>query len=717
MLRNPRKQVSITFFLICLFVSFWAVANLLTSTPQVSLLVNQVANRLSFLFAFLAVVGCVRFSMIFPVPLHFGKRASIALAGVVAVISVLSVTEEVAGVVSRSNGNLHFSLGRLAAVYIVSILFFLGLLIRNLIQMWRKSRGNVRQQATFIMFGFGLPIMLGLALNLVLPSLTSNWQTAAFGPVCTVLLVVIIGFAIVRHHLFDLRLAIARSFAYVFSVVVIVSVYSATALYASKAFFDGTLSVQQEVFYASFSAAVALVFQPIKKFFDRFTNRVFYQDAYNSQMFLDQLNRSWVLYTDLERMLQESATIIKTNIKAGYCLFGVRSPQSDKEMLIVGSDKRSFAPENVQLGQATIPKISSNVIVTDDLPASKLRLALEQEDVGLMIRLATANPSDNFGYLIVGNKKSGNPYSLQDIQLMETVANGLTVAMQNAFRFEEIQNFNKTLQGRIEQATKELRRTNEKLKALDETKDEFITMASHQLRTPLTSVKGYLSMVLEGDAGKLNKQQEQLLTQSFISSQRMVYLIADLLNLSRLNTGKFVIEPTPLDLREVVQGEIDQLRETAKSRDLTLVYEKPASFPALMLDETKTHQVVMNFIDNAIYYTPAGGTITIELHETPTAVEYLVKDNGIGVPKAEQHRLFTKFYRAGNARRARPDGTGLGLFMAKKVIVAQGGSIIFQSEEGKGSTFGFRFGKARRMVTNAPAGAPLNRGAKTLQNK
>jgi signal transduction histidine kinase len=208
-------------------------------------------------------------------------------------------------------------------------------------------------------------------------------------------------------------------------------------------------------------------------------------------------------------------------------------------------------------------------------------------------------------------------------------------------------------------------------------------------------------MVLEGDAGKLNAQQKQLLTQSFISSQRMVYLIADLLNLSRLNTGKFVIDSTPVDLSEVVQGEIDQLYETAKSRNLSLVYEKPASFPPMMLDETKIHQVVMNFIDNAIYYTPSCGTITIALNETPTAIEYTVSDNGIGVPKSEQHRLFTKFYRAGNARRARPDGTGLGLFMAKKVIAAQGGTILFQSEEGKGSMFGFRFSKAKHMATPA----------------
>jgi signal transduction histidine kinase len=122
-----------------------------------------------------------------------------------------------------------------------------------------------------------------------------------------------------------------------------------------------------------------------------------------------------------------------------------------------------------------------------------------------------------------------------------------------------------------------------------------------------------------------------------------------------------------------------------------MVFNKPKDFPMMKLDETKLRQVIMNFTDNAIYYTPAGGTITVDLKRVGESAEFTVTDTGIGVPKSEQPHLFTKFYRAGNARKARPDGTGLGLFMAKKVIVASGGSIIFKTTEGKGSTFGFRF--------------------------
>src|SRR5438477_526661 len=132
-----------------------------------------------------------------------------------------------------------------------------------------------------------------------------------------------------------------------------------------------------------------------------------------------------------------------------------------------------------------------------------------------------------------------------DTKLLDRLGEAVGVAIDNKLLYEE----NQRIVG-------QLQKSNLKLKALDETKDEFISMASHQLRTPLTSMKGYVSMVLEGDAGKISTNQHKLLNQSFLSAQRMVYLIADLLNVSRLRTGKFIIDAAPANLAELVQGEL-----------------------------------------------------------------------------------------------------------------------------------------------------------------
>ncbi|HSX46093.1 MAG TPA: HAMP domain-containing sensor histidine kinase [Candidatus Saccharimonadia bacterium] len=294
------------------------------------------------------------------------------------------------------------------------------------------------------------------------------------------------------------------------------------------------------------------------------------------------------------------------------------------------------------------------------------------------------------GVLVVGFLSPMSQLSEADTRLMDRLSESIGVALDNKLLFEENQ-----------RVLKQLKESNSKLMALDEAKDDFISMASHQLRTPLTSVKGYISMVLEGDSGEISEQQHKLLSQAFSSSQRMVYIIADLLNVSRLRTGKFVMEPVPVNLADMVEQELAQLKDAAEVRQLKLVYKKPKDFPTLMLDDTKTRQVIMNFVDNAIYYTPSGGRIKVALEDKATAIQLRVEDNGIGVPHSEKAHLFTKFYRAANARKARPDGTGLGLFMAKKVVIAQHGTIIFDSHEGKGSTFGFTLNKSKLAVPPA----------------
>lgn len=282
------------------------------------------------------------------------------------------------------------------------------------------------------------------------------------------------------------------------------------------------------------------------------------------------------------------------------------------------------------------------------------------------------------GLMVIGSHASIEDFSRKEMDFLERLSEAVGVALDNRLLFEENQN-----------VLQELQVINAKLRELDRTKDEFIYMASHQLRTPLTTVKGYLSMVLDGDVEKVTANEKLMLKKAFDGAQRMVYLIADLLNVSRLQSGKFVIQNKLTNLADLVASEIDQLQEIAKSRNLTVTYQKTPNFPDLMLDEEKIRQVVMNFLDNAIYYTPKGGQILIKADATPQTVTLTVADNGMGVPLQAQYLLFNKYFRANNAKKMRPDGTGLGLYMAKKVITAQGGAIIFKSTLGKGSVFGF----------------------------
>jgi signal transduction histidine kinase len=284
------------------------------------------------------------------------------------------------------------------------------------------------------------------------------------------------------------------------------------------------------------------------------------------------------------------------------------------------------------------------------------------------------------GLMVVGlaSEEATTAVTANDQDLINRLAGAVGIALDNKILLDE-----------NTRVLEQLKKTNDKLKALDETKDEFISMASHQLRTPLTSIKGYVSMVLEGDAGKVTTHQQKLLTEAFKSSERMVGLIGDFLNVSRLQTGKFVIEKSPFDLKAMVKQEVSELDPLASTHDIKLKLKITGKGFQMFADESKIRQVIMNFIDNAIYYSYPNSTIVVHLDKAEKSVSLRVVDTGIGVPKAEQEHLFNKFFRAPNARKQRPDGTGVGLFLAKRVIMEHDGKIIFSSKEGKGSTFGF----------------------------
>ena len=196
---------------------------------------------------------------------------------------------------------------------------------------------------------------------------------------------------------------------------------------------------------------------------------------------------------------------------------------------------------------------------------------------------------------------------------------------------------------------------------------------------PLTNWKQALT-----GAQPLQKQR------AFRSSERMVRLVSDFLNVSRLQTGKFIINRTAVNLSQLVAEEVANVDQVANTHKVKVTYRQPARFPLLYLDDTKIRQVIMNFIDNAIYYSPDANTVKVRLSIEDGQAVLRVIDKGMGVSPSAKKKLGTKFFRGDNARRQRPDGTGIGLFLAKKVVEGHGGTMIFESELGKGSTFGFR---------------------------
>lgn len=694
LIKNPKRTVNKAFGLMSLSFLLWSVATYLSLHPIG--FSQLVWVRLVLSSAALLCLSVLMNFKVFPnQSLNWTYKLKIIHLYTIFVI-FMTQTPLVFSKLDYSSGSASPVVAPGIVTFMLLVVSYLGAAVWLLIRRFHHARGREKDQLRIVLFGLATTFTAIVITNFILVTVFNVTSLLNFGPAFTLIFSGSMAYAILRHKLFDIRAAAARAFAYILSLLMVVLLYSAIIVGLSSTFISGNeLGLARRVLYISLAVITALIYPPVKTFFDKITNKIFFRETYDPQRLLDNLSNILISKYDVKGLTHRSSQLVTATLNTESCMFVVH-PGTPQERIIGESGEVKAEPyqELIKL----MEPYHRNTLVMDEINNEHDRhyVAMRDAKVGIVLRMVTQ--SGHIGYMLVGFKKSGDVFSNSDIRVLGIVADELAIAIESALRFDEIAAFNLTLQKKVDEATRQLRQTNEKLKALDETKDEFISMASHQLRTPLTSVKGYLSMVMEGDAGKITAAQRKLLDQAFVSSQRMVYLIADLLNVSRLRTGKFVIESKPTNLSELVEGEISQLKETAAGRNLELSYEKPDKFPELMLDENKIRQVVMNFVDNAIYYTPSGGHINVKVSETPEAVEVKVTDDGLGVPKAEQHHLFNKFYRAGNAKKARPDGTGLGLFMAKKVIIAQGGSIVFNSTEGKGSTFGFTFSKSKLAV-------------------
>jgi signal transduction histidine kinase len=541
-----------------------------------------------------------------------------------------------------------------------------------------------------------LSLCIGFAgggyFDIILP-LIGNYQLIAYGPLFAFVTSAGIFYVIAKNGLFDIRLTVMRTFAYALSLATLAGIYYALAYFLSIIILHTQVEPNNALLNplnVILALVLAFIFQPIKRIFDRLTNLVFYRDSYDTTEFFTRITRKTSAITDLYALLHYASSDIKDTLKAQFASFSIH--ETGKRPIFVSTAKQPAIPlKDLDTLSVYFSQTHQTAVTIESLGTAPedhlIRRMLKSHQANFVIPIIQEESLSSF--LFLGESLSSG-YTSRDIVALDTIAGELGIAIRNALSIHEVKNLNATLQQRVDDATKELRASNAQLQKLDEAKDEFISMASHQLRTPLTSIKGYISMLMEGDVGQVSKEQKHLLQEVFMSSERMVRLIGDFLNVSRLQTGKFVIDKHPVDIAKIVGDEVEGLETNAQSRGLKFIFKKPKNIPELHLDENKIQQVIMNFCDNAIYYSKENSKIQVNLSVVDNQVEFTVKDTGIGVPSGEQEQLFNKFFRATNARKQRPDGTGVGLFLAKKVIDAHDGKIIFASKEGKGSTFGFR---------------------------
>jgi len=705
-LNRPKDRSSKVFVLFTFSVGLWIAFNLfanLSSNDADALFWSRLTTAAAALIGYSTLL----LSLSFPLQARLPRKTLVAL-GILPLIFIVTAPTSL-NVISSSADGSKFVPGQLYSFFSAYFLACLAWSLLNFFRALRRTQGVQRLQTRFVITGIFLSAIPGIFLSAILPLLGVN-DFLSIMPAVAFIFVAFVSYAMLKHKLFDIRTLAARALTYVLVIATISVLYGLTAfvLVGGFIFKDSQLSFAQQAFYAMLAVVLAFTFQPIRRFFERITDKIFYRDKYDPQELINAVGRILTAEIRLNVLTKEVTKVIEKQMRVS------------KVDIVVVNDKNIYYQARVlradrsELELKDLQELGKPILVADDMTTGERKDIMDK--YGLRVSVTLRTSEEFVGYLLLGEKLSGDIYNEQDLAVLRIIANELAVAVQNAKAYTEIQQFNKTLQAKVVAATRKLRKANEDLKELDQAKDEFISMASHQLRTPLTTAKGYVSMVLEGDFGKIQPAMKEPLEQSLDSANRMAGLVSDLLNVSRMEAGRFFIDPTDVDLNTEVPAEIQQLQTLAQSKSVKLVYDKPAKpVPVLKLDLDKTRQVIMNLADNAVHYSAppnGGGEVHVSLAQEGEAVVFKVVDNGIGVPEAQQKKLFKKFFRAGNAQNTRPDGTGLGLYLVKRVVEDQGGEIIFESKEGKGSTFGFKMPIHNKIRQNSKAAQKLEESQK-----
>ena len=289
-----------------------------------------------------------------------------------------------------------------------------------------------------------------------------------------------------------------------------------------------------------------------------------------------------------------------------------------------------------------------------------------------------------------------------DRDLMVTLAGQVAIALDNAEAYSQIETLNLRLETRVRERTAQLEAANEQLKQMDRLKSQFLAHVSHELRTPLTSITGFTDNMLEGLAGSLSEKQQQYLTRMKANGGRLARMIANLLDLSRIEAGKLELTLEDVALTGLVSDVVEQIRPLALTKHQRLQFRCDIPDMTVWGDSDRLSQIVTNLVDNAVKYTPDGGSVTVGVcRDGVHFAQVSVADNGPGIPPDALPRLFDPFFRVSGHERSQIKGLGLGLSIVKELVELHGGSISVQSDEGKTTEFRFtipvRRGSEKRL--------------------
>jgi len=570
-------------------------------------------------------------------------------------------------------------------VYASVLLLFMTFGFIKLIRKYKNSSGTLKKQLGLFLWGTIISFSLMIATNFLAVILFQSVKLTFLGPPSTLIMITFMAYAIVKHGFLDIRFVLARSVSYSMLTISVVIFYTLTLFAIGHWVFPTTLNASQQYVSIVLTLIIAFTLQPLRQFWEKITDRFFFSQTYDPEQLITELSRAMSSSLDLKQISSEIFNRLINELHLDSSTLLLLKNGSEERML--GSLKNTQLLSDIHQSYDNIFKTRKKYILFDDIPESHFKKTLRNFNIGCVLPLSVKG--DATGALFIGNKKTGDIYSNQDILVLTILAPQIAIAIQNARQYEEIQQFSEELKLKVEEATQRLRQTNAKLKDIDKRKDEFISVAAHDLRAPLTAVKGYLSMIMDGDAGKLPKKAEEFIQGALEGAEREIRLVNNMLNVSRIEENRLVFEMANINLAEVVREGFSEFKLVAKEKGIKYELNIANDIDDLVnVDRDRIHEVIANLISNSIKYTDLGSIVLKLTNPRKGYILFTIQDSGRGLTDEEKDKLFTKFYRAQSSAGVTL-GTGLGLYITKLLIEKFDGTIKVESELGKGSVFSF----------------------------
>ena len=568
-----------------------------------------------------------------------------------------------------------------------------------LYQRYRSVEGLQRLQIRYVLLGMILGFAGG-STNYFL------WYYIPIPPIFNILTsayVATVAYSIIRYRLMDIRIVARKIFIFGGASVVAYLTYYAI-LWFENNLLGGAYSSKSFLIGVVIAGLFVTLFQYSSKWIERLANKYFFFSLYNYQETINRVSGQLTHYTDLSKINDLVSTTIKESLgvtRVEINLFEKNSRSAKKDPLI----------KYLQTNQRPVVLEELSILVNDERLKEQREIfsaVYEQvKNLGAAICLLMVSNERLIGLIILGPKVIGDPFTVEDLELLMTLSNQAAIAIDNAELYKEVKDFNKTLKQKVNEQTmslqdktKVLEEQAEHLKKLLAMRSEFLDIASHQLKTPISVISGTISMFKEGSVQKMPVEtQNKLIDNIYQKSLKISQIIRDILQASEFDTEKFSFvekKIVSVDLNKLLTSVIADNQAFANEKKLQLVFMPNPANPKINSDPDYLEQAFFNLVDNALKYTKEG-KVEVLLDENPQSIIIKVKDTGVGIPKDDQGRMFGKFERAKNAVDMYTDGSGLGLFITKEIIEAHpGGTIAFASEEGKGTEFTITIPKTKK---------------------